>query len=238
MAVTVFKDAKLLVGGYDLSGVLNNASLSYSVEMLDSTTFGDLGKRRKPGLEDVSANLAGFWDSTKDTPLFTNVGGSDVLSTLASSGTAGSNSYFFLSSQSTYNPGGQVGQLLGFSVATWGNTILVNGKVFENGAKTSTGNGGLGLALPAVASGQKLYAGLHVVGVSGTSSPTITVAIESDGDSTFATPVDRITFDPVTAVGSQYKTFDGPITDTQYRAKWTVSGTSPSFLIFLSIAVR
>src|SRR5215208_6679539 len=200
MAVSVFKDAKLLLGGYDLSGVLNNASLSYSIELLDSTTFGDTAKRRKPGLEDVSANLAGFWDITKDSPLFTNIGAADVLATLTPNSTAGNPSYFFQSSQSTYSPGGQVGQLLGFNVATWGNTQLINGKIFENGIKTATGNGALGFALPAVATGQKLCAGLHVVAVSGTVTPTITLTVESDADSSFTTPIDRIAFTAMTAV--------------------------------------
>lgn len=74
--------------------------------------------------------------------------------------------------------------------------------------------------------------------MAGTGTPTLTVAIESDDASGFASATTRLTFDAATAAGGQILRTDGTaITDTWYRANWTISGTSPSFLFALALGV-
>jgi hypothetical protein len=85
--------------------------------------------------------------------------------------------------------------------------------------------------------GQYLYASLHVLSAAGT-SPSITVSIESDADNTFSTPTTVLTFSAATSVDGQIMRAAGPITDTWYRAKWAVSGTTPSFLFLCAFDVR
>jgi hypothetical protein len=89
-----------------------------------------------------------------------------------------------------------------------------------------------------VSSSQYLYATLHVLSVAGTSSPTITVKVQSDVDNSFGSPTDQITFTAATAIGGQAQRTIGAITDSWFRVVHTISGTNPSFLYICSIGVK
>jgi hypothetical protein len=56
-------------------------------------------------------------------------------------------------------------------------------------------------------------------------------------DIAFGTPVDQITFTPRTVAGGEILRVVGPITDTFYRATYTITGTTPSFLFNVSLGV-
>ena len=101
---------------------------------------------------------------------------------------------------------------------------------------TATGNG-TSQQLGAVTSAQKVYAAIHIWSISGTSTPTITVKIQSDDNSSFTSATDRITFTAATAIGSQYKATAGAITDTYWRANYTITGTNPIFAIAISCGI-
>ena len=64
-----------------ISGYLNSAELSQTVDELESTTFGDSDKEYIPGLKDRSFSFDGDWDQTIDgilAPLF-GVGGKSLV---------------------------------------------------------------------------------------------------------------------------------------------------------------
>ena len=84
------------------------------------------------------------------------------------------------------------------------------------------------------------HAALHVLSVAGTSTPTITVEIESDTEEAFGdTPETRLSFDAATAAGGQIlRTSAGVHADTWYRPTWTITGTDPSFLFVVALGIR
>ena len=74
---------------------------------------------------------------------------------------------------------------------------------------------------------------------SGTNTPTLTVTIDSDSAENFgASPETQLTFVAKTAVGSGWQVA-GPaaITDDWWRAEWTISGDTPSFVFVVSFGI-
>lgn len=229
------------MGGFNLSGDLNQLALNYGADMLDVTTFADTAKRRIAGLFDVSADLQGFYQAGTnpdlvDKILWDKLALQDEIITICpTTGAAGEVAYFTKVIEATYTPGGSVGEAFPFSVEAQGSERLIRGIVAETGAKTATGNG-TARNLGAVASGKKLYAAMHVLAVSGT-TPTLDVTIESDDASDFLSPVTRITFAQTTAIGAQWKEVAGAITDIWYRPVLTIGGTTPSFTVVILLAI-
>ena len=130
--------------------------------------------------------------------------------------------------------------------------VLYNGMRSNDGVVTASGSttpveaGSLG-------AGQVLGA-LFVVpdppGVDGT-GVTISMALESDVDALFSTPVTQLTSSTfvqsapsagqLLIPNAEIKELDGdssPITDTFYRVTWTVSGTGPAIYPMAAIAIR
>ena len=88
-----------------------------------------------------------------------------------------------------------------------------------------------------MAAGKYLYAILHVLAVEGT-NPTLDLIVQSDDASGFASAVSRITFTQKTAIGAQFASLVGPITDTYFRASYTIGGTNtPKFTIALAVGI-
>jgi hypothetical protein len=241
---TVLVDARPYYGSVDFTTWSNKVELAGEWEDLDMTTFASGGaKERTGGLADSSATLEGFWDagdSTKpDDVLFAN-GGTFIqpLTLCATSGTVGTLAYLTKVLQTTYKPGGDIGKLMGFSVEWKGNQPLARGQIMHpNGTARTTTGSGTGFQVGAVSAVQRMYANLHVFSISGTSTPTITVKLQSSVDNTFATPTDRIVFTAATALGGQASSVLGAITDQWWRAVWTISGTTPSFLFAVSAGI-
>ncbi len=210
---------------------------------LDRTTFASNGwNERIGGLFDMQAALEGFWDATDltkpDDTLFANLGAAGTaLTVVPTAGTVGSLAYLAKVLQVDYKPAGQVGQLLGWTASVKGNTAVARGQILhpQGTARTATGNG-TAVQVGAVLVTQRMYANLHVLSVAGT-TPSITVALQSNVDNTFGSPTTRLTFAADTALDGQSLNVLGPITDTWWRATWTISGTTPSFLFAVSAGV-
>jgi hypothetical protein len=102
-------------------------------------------------------------------------------------------------------------------------------------ARTATGTG-TSVQLGAVSSTQRLYVALHVFSVSGT-TPSLTVAIQSDNATGFPSASTVTTLTAATAIGSQITRVAGPITDDWFRVSYTISGTDPSFLFAVTAGI-
>lgn len=171
-----------------------------------------------------------------DKALYNNMSTSGSVCTICpNASTIGSLAYFFKSTQSEYTPGGAIGELLGFSWAAGANDRLSRGNVLESARVASTdtsieqGNG-------VVLTDQNLYAALHVLSVSGTTS-TLDVIIQSDATG-FAGPNNRITFTQATGITSEYATpVAGPITDDFWRVSYTVGGANEEFVFIVVMAI-
>ncbi|MBU1067474.1 hypothetical protein KKE60_06780 [Patescibacteria group bacterium] len=247
MAVGAALEYGILVGGYDLSAKHKMVKLGLSKDTPEKTQFTETTKTRASGLHDAEFAGEGYWEAgttgEPDTVLYPLVGTSNTLITLcAPSNAVGNIAYSAQAGLFQYSPGANIGEVFGYSWSGYVDTArVVRGIILGTGAKTSTGNGAATL-IGALGANQELYAILHVTAVSGTDTPTITVKIQSDDAVGFAAPTDRVTFTAKTAIGTQWATkIDGdvsPITDTYWRAQWTVSGTNPSLTILSSLAIN
>lgn len=242
MAAGVLLNSGLWVGGYDLQGDTNALSLVFGAEALDRTTFGDSTRDRVAGLKSIEVNHEGLFNpENADQALFGKIGLSDELMTIAPSAReAGDLAYFFRSLLSEYEPGGQVGDLMAFRVSgEAAQAPLVRGTILHRVAGATTSANGAGQNLGAVGAPQFLYAGLHVLAVSGT-SPTLDVTIESDAADNFAgAETTRITFGQKTAIGAEFATpVAGAITDAWWRVAFTIGGTSPSFDFIVVMGIQ
>lgn len=233
----ILRDQKLWFDGFEFTGVMSAMALDYGAEVVDRTAFGSTTRQRLGGLKTVTAQHEGFFDADPfDEALFSRIGVADTpMSFAVDDAVEGSVAYSFLANLGEYSPGAQVGEMYRFSVGAEASGSLIRGTLMHDAVRTTSANG-TARQLGAVASGQTLYAALHVTAVSGT-TPTLDVTVESDDLVGFATPTTRMTFAQKIAIGSQWLTLAGPVTDDWWRIAWSIGGGGPSFdfAVFLGI---
>ena len=237
MAIFAIKDTRLLIGGLDVSGSINECGVTYQAEIKDATVMNPNGARdKRSGLIDIALDHRGFWDSAPDEALFTAINGTEQIITAApESALVGGVGYSFKAQQASYAPGARVGEMFGFSVRAEGKGKLVRGTILLNGTLTATGNTSPSL-LGAVTAVQKVYAAMHVLSASG-ASPTLDMKLQSDDAVDFLSPIDRITFAQATATGAQFLSAAGPVSDTHWRLSWSIAGTTPSFVVVVNVGI-
>jgi len=231
----------------DLSCFANSISVTTDVSMVMSTTFCSGGwEEQIAGLRSTSWTASGPTDmatatasqtSAVDEVLAVGLGGDYVLAAVPMGATVGNVAYFTrgtLSSRTVLD--GAVGDLATHSVTFAGNQPMIRGVLDTVSTVTSSGNS-TGTLLGAVSASQRVWAACHFLTAGGT-TPSITVKIQSDDNSGFTSATDRISFSAQTTKGAQFSSATGAITDTYWRALWTVSGTSPSFQTRVVIGVQ
>lgn len=244
MIPLVLLDTRIYVSGADLSGWSNKVELKNEFEDLDRTTFGDGGAHtRVAGVADSSCAISGFTEagdlSKPDDVFFSRLGQHTAVTIAPDLAPVGALCYLGKMSNFDWTPvSGDQGKLNAWDTTMSGSQPLARGQILHpNGtARTVTGTG-VATQLGAVTAAQRLYANLHTFGVAGTGGPTIAVKVQSSVDNTFAAPTDRITFTTALALGGEPLNVLGPITDTWWRAQWTITGTTPSFLFAVSAGI-
>lgn len=230
MAKFVLNNVRLYAGGTDLSGDTNSATITANKADVDVTNYNsNLWHERLSGLGSAEIKATGYWEAgTTTAPLvddtsWANLGLAGGV-TIAPAGAADAAVCYFTNMvEFDYQPiTGKVGDVAGYSLDVSSTWPLVRG-IFAvpNTALTATGNGTV-TQLGAVAAGQNLYADLHIFSVSGGAS--ITFIVQSAATN-FATPTTRLTFTANTGASSQILRVPGAITDTYWRASWTVTGS-------------
>lgn len=248
MAKLVLLDSRLFVGAADLSGQSNKIEITDEIEEKETTNFRSGGaKTVVGGLESVAIAAEGQWEAGDpgkiDDEQWANrrvLGPWTAGATDASDTGTGSLAYLTKALRTSIQLFSSVGEVAPWTANAAGTWPLVRGQFAHPSgtARTATGNG-TGLQLGAVAAGARLYASSHVLSVVGTSTPTITVEVESDVDNTFTSPSTVISFAAATEPGGQILRTDGSaITDTWYRVTWTISGTGPSFLFVVALGIE
>jgi hypothetical protein len=234
MADFILQNSKLWVHKWHLSADHNELGLTKDVEPLEDSAFGDGARSFIGGLHIGELVGHGWWNGGTDQvddALFQNLGIDDRLISVAPvAGVEGEVGYTMLTTQGLYVPDGRIGQIFSFNVRarSRGGPGLLRGIVMANGTIIATGNG-TGFQLGAVASGQRIYAGLHVIGP--TAGTSIAVVLESATANTFAGATTRITFTLATGPTAEFLSAVGPITDTWWRYRYVVAGGGPSFPI-------
>jgi hypothetical protein len=123
LATLIYTDAKLLLGGYNLSADHNELGLDYAAEMLDVTVFGDDTRTNQGGLDSATLTGSGFWNGgygNADDVLFNLAGATKVpLAVFANGiteGTATDKGFAFEAVVESYNIGTTVGEMMSFSL--------------------------------------------------------------------------------------------------------------------------
>jgi hypothetical protein len=232
MPAEVLTTVRLFVDGREMSGQMNAVGLEYGVDALDATVYGENTRIHAGGLKNTTMSHQGYWAAADDAHIFARVGPSAVATICPTSAASGELAYFEKVMHATYNVGGAVGELLPFSFDAEAAGPLVRGAVLKDPVQV-TGNGtGTAYQLGALAAGQKLVAALHVVQITG---GTLTVVVQSDDDVGFPSPISQITFTGVTVPGAQILEVAGPVTDDWWRANWTLTGGSATFILSAGI---
>lgn len=243
MSKFVLLNTRFFAGGVDLTGVTNKISLEAEREEKPTTNFASGGWTELiGGLGSFKLSGEGQWeagDSTKvDDGTWTDLGGLGPVTVYPTTANVGDLAWLSKALRGSYSLGGTVGDVAPWSANLSGSWPLVRGIGLHapGTARTATGTG-TAFQHVAVTSTQYLYATLHVLSVSGTGTPTLTVKVQSDDSSGFSSATDRITFTAATAVGGQTSRALGAITDDWYRVSYTITGTGPSFLFAVGIGV-
>lgn len=241
MTASIITDKSVYYDGYDLTGRTNAIALDYSVDLLDNTTIDMSARSRKGGLPTQKIQVEGWVEiDSLDKALYDGAGVAGKLISVGAGGDdVGDVAYTMQAIIGELTEGAKIGELLAFSLGAESNSQLIRSTILmnsKNSALTSTSTGGA-LQLGAIASDKTMYATLHVLNV-GTGSPTLDLVIESDSANNFPSATTQISFDQVTAIGSQIKTLAGAVTDTWWRPKYTIGGSGPSFKAILIIGIK
>lgn len=245
MATFSLLDVDLFAGtastALDLSCFANQVEVMSDVSTLDATTFCSGGWDTPiAGRFTTSISASGPTDmatataaqtSAVDEVLAVDLGATYTLAVVPMGSTSGAVGYFtqgMLMNRQVL--GGTVGDLATHSVMFRGTTPMIRGTVLHAADLTATGSSAV-RQLGAVSASQRIWCALHVLAVSGTSTPTITVKIQSDDNAGFTSATDRITLSSATGKSAQFSSALGAITDDYWRASWTISGTNPSMTV-------
>lgn len=247
MSKLVLLDTRVFVGGADFSGSGNKIELQEEFEVKPVTNWRSGGAvENLAGLSKVEISAEGQWEAGDPGKVDDEMWAGrrlhepwSMAPTGASDLAPGSLMWLAKALRSKSQIWGSVGDVAGWSAEAKGTWPLVRGLVAHASGtpRTATGHGAA-FEVGAVAADQHFYANLHVLSISGTATPSITVTMESDSDSNYNTPTDRLAFAAATAVGGQSLRVAGPITDTWWQAKWTITGTTPSFLFLIAMGVE
>jgi len=243
----VLLDARTFVSGADLSGSGNKIELSEESEAKKTTNWRSGGATENiAGLTSVELNAEGQWEAGDlgevDDSFWANRRVKEPWSIAPESDSdlaAGGLMYVARILRTKMQMWGSVGEVGSWTANGTGTWPLARGACAHASGvpRTATGSG-TAVQLGALAAGQYLYANLHVLSISGTAAPTITVTVQSDDNSGFTTPTTRGSFAAKTAIGGEAIRIAGPFTDTYWRVGWTISGTNPSFLFLASFGIE
>lgn len=233
----IIKDQKVWFGEWDFSTQHRSVAEALEVAQLAAGTLGDDTDVQEPGLLGWGFSGGALWEAGAtglDAGHHGKIRVREVPFSLAlEDGSEGSRVRMILAMQGAYQFGDQHGQLVEVSYELGAMGTPLSGNILHAG-ELSANTDGTAFELGAVASGELLYAALHVFSGSG----ALDVKVQSASDEAFTTPNDRIAFAQVltgTARSSEWATpVAGPITDTWWRMTATVPGTR-DFAVVMAI---
>lgn len=240
MAEQVLIDCQIWHGGYDLSGKHNQISIVYGAEAKDKTPFNSRTRRNAAGIAGAEISGGGFWsgqglDDVLEGGLAVD---NQAIAISPTDGSIGSLVFMLKGVDGEYVPSFRIGELVGFNFAAYGQGDLVRGVIMENSARSATGSG-TARELEEVPDGKKIHAALHVLSISGTGTPAVTVTIDSNDANVWdGSEEERFAFARTTARGAQWLTLKGPVTDTWWRVSWEIEGVNPSILFAVVLGIR
>ena len=231
MAEHVIKNAKVLFGGVDLSGDMNEVTVTKSADVLDKTVFGSSARRRMAGLKDFQVTGGGFFDAEStqknDPHLYSKLGSTASVVTVAHASSKGAICYSGQDILSEYSPAGRIGELMRFNFACYGDNEAVRGVIAEGGTGLSTTLSATPQNLGVKSTTKRLYGIMHVRGISSSGGThSIRARVQTASSSGFSSPTTAINMDAVGWTGrvsAQFKSTNGSTVHTWYR--WRIDST-------------
>ena len=243
MAAYILSDTNIYVGGDNVTTFTGSFSTEMMTTMVDGPVLGGGGfMRRYPGLKASSTQISGFADYDADA-IARDFGpaqlGSQQLVTVVPAGVGVAGDVALFGRQLIQNiavPGGAVGDMASFEMSLESDSAWINGLVAAPmAARTTTANGTI-LTMTGPTAAQRVYVGVNLIAASGT-TPSMTVALQSATLIGFGSPTTRATLTAMTAVGWQFASVAGSITDGFWRATFTITGTTPSLTAAVVVGV-
>lgn len=256
MASFVQTAAQLFTGGTKLTCYTDQLGVEMMADPVEFTNYCSTGAREyRQGLRTWQVTGSGFMDFAAvgattgglvpgEEIIPANLSATTNLTICPVSGSEGAIAYLADGAYTQMQPiGGAVGEAARYSFTAVPATLadghkMTRGILEANRTVTTSTNTTGSNTLGALSATQRLSASLHVFTLSGT-SPTLTVKVQSDDNSGFTTPTDRITFAAATTRSGQFSYINGAVTDTYWRVAWTIGGTGTptvAFAVALGIA--
>lgn len=243
MAAGVLTDVLLLVNGMDMSPFSGEFMCDEMAAMKEAGNFAGRGYEIVlPGLTSATGMIRGHADyaSGAVSSTFTSASkGAQAGFTIMPTGSAAA-----LGDQCSFMSGrlnamkmltGPVGEVADFEMSLVSDAAAVEGFVSAPLASRTTAGlitSGVNI-VGGVPDGKRLYAALHVTAAAGTN---LAVKIQSDDNSGFTTPTDRITFTTVSATGWQFSSVAGPlVSETYWRTVVTIASSTFTFATVLGV---
>lgn len=253
MTEFVMLDSRVFVSGADLSGYSSKIEIGEEAEAKKTTNFRSGGAEELlagiskleingEGQWDVGTGVAGavqlpddsFWNNRRVLEPWT------VGPNLSSDTNYGATMYLTKALRTKAVLFGEIGEVAKWEANAQGTWPLVRGvSAHPSGTPRTASGNGTATQVGAVPDAQTyLYANLHVLSIAGTSTPTLTVQVESDNAVGFPSTTVRGAFAAATTVSGQAIRIAGPFTDDWWRVTWTITGTNPSFLFLVSMGIE
>lgn len=239
MAVSIVQALPLWLDHVRLRALARSIELNLSRDAVEQTTFADSARVNIAGLRSVELSATAVADliqGANPNPPGALETGPNLVTVGRGSEADGSEIYAFVCRTSSTSWGGSPGDPLEVQLEMSAE-VSAGGKglILAPDATRSVSGNGTGRNFGALADGQAMLFGAHVFSAGGT-SPSLTLDLQSDDSSGFASPITWATLGPITAPQGVYAVVLGPLTDTWWRVAWTISGTSPSFQFAAVIA--
>lgn len=231
----ILDDANVFIHGYELQSEMNAVSIDPSAETKDDTVFGQQTRSHELGLKTVAFSMSGLVKQINEKNL-ANIDLENVVLTTAEQNIEGAIAYSFKAGQSAYNKTLKAGEQVEFSLDAFAKSDMLRGYISNIEKGVSADGAGNAINLGAVSAGQKLYACLHVLKVSG--NDTLDVSIEMDASGTFnGSETTVATFNSATNPTSEWVEVDSALAGDFYRAVHDVTGTAVDvdYIIFLAV---
>lgn len=245
MAVYVNRGQHIYCAGYSLAPWMTEATLELGTQSQDKTTLADNTRQYLGGINTAKLSLNGLDDdfgtdeSTQDgfDEIFNPVNGTVVenqLYTLCPLGAAtqGNACYTIQGTRMNYEKKKVLGEMSQFSWTVDNSGVgAIAGRVLAGNQSAASNSNTSSYNWQALSASQVMYGTLHVT----SPATTLVVKIQSDDNSGFTTPTDRITFSTTSTIGAEQKTLSGAVTDTYWRVLWTRAAGTAVFTVVAGI---
>ena len=231
------KATGILLGGYDLTPMLNQIATPQSLDVTEVTHFGETAKKYIPGIADATVSMSGFFEGdAKATEEMLDTASDESESLLVTYGLAlavGQDCKFANVIRSSFEVSSPVGDVVSISGAAQANGGLTTGKVLT-AMLEATGASTSGTSVDnTVSSANGGKAALHLTENTRNGNSTVTVQHSTDN----AVWVDLGTFAvvPTLTVASEVLELTGTI-NRYVRVVVTLAGSTGSAITTVALS--